>query len=114
MGKQRNYSKEHDEYMRQHKCCELCGTYKRLELHHVVPIVCGGSDRIENWIAICTTCHAKLTPKSELTKIGLAKAQSKSELRRFAYKLFKRMRDEYARNADEILDILFEELESVV
>lgn len=55
--------------------CELCGSTRELELHHVIPVVCGGSDSPENLILVCKKCHALLTPKSELTRIGLKKAK---------------------------------------
>lgn len=55
--------------------CELCGSTRELELHHVIPVVCGGSDSLENLILVCRKCHAILTPKSELTKIGLKNAK---------------------------------------
>lgn len=56
--------------------CELCGGLRGLDVHHIIPKVCGGSDRIDNLIVICSGCHGKLTPKSELTKIGLEKAKN--------------------------------------
>ena len=59
----------------ENKRCELCGGIRGLDVHHIIPKVCGGSDRIDNLIVICSGCHGKLTPKSELTKIGLERAE---------------------------------------
>ncbi len=55
--------------------CELCGNPRNLEVHHIIPVVCGGSDDINNLIVVCNICHAKLTPRKELTKIGLNNAR---------------------------------------
>lgn len=57
-----------------HSCCELCGDKRNLEVHHIIPVVCGGSDDVSNLVVVCGRCHARLTPKSELTKIGLRKS----------------------------------------
>lgn len=50
--------------------CELCGSKRGLELHHCIPCSLGG-DTEDNLILVCAGCHAKLTPKSALTKLGL-------------------------------------------
>lgn len=79
MAKRRSHSTEYMQIKRQLLenvgKCELCGSSRGLELHHIVPVVCGGSDSPENLILVCKKCHALLTPKSELTKIGLKKAK---------------------------------------
>lgn len=36
--------------------------------------MCGGSDDVSNLVVVCGRCHTRLTPKSELTKIGLRKS----------------------------------------
>lgn len=61
----------HKQYLQGHSQCELCGSPKSLELHHIVPRVFGGPDEVDNWIAICSICHTKLTPKRILTKRGI-------------------------------------------
>ena len=57
--------------------CEMCGSRRNLQLHHIIPMVCeNGSmdlDVEDNWICVCSSCHAKLTPKNLLTKYGLRK-----------------------------------------
>lgn len=79
MAKRRSHSTEYMQIKRQLLenvgKCELCGSSRGLELHHIVPVVCGGSDSPENLILVCKKCHALLTPKSELTRIGLKKAK---------------------------------------
>lgn len=53
--------------------CELCGSRRCLEAHHIIPVSVGGPDSIDNMIVVCGSCHAKLTPKSVLTKMALQK-----------------------------------------
>ena len=62
---------EQKKYMSNFSRCELCGSPKKLELHHIIPIVYGGPDIIDNWIAICYGCHAKLTPRNLLISKGI-------------------------------------------
>lgn len=57
--------------------CELCGSSRNLEAHHIIPIDCGGQDTENNLICVCHACHAKLTPHSELIKISLDKCKYK-------------------------------------
>lgn len=57
--------------------CELCGSKKNLELHHIIPLVCEPPkhpidlDTEDNWICVCGSCHSKLTPKNILVKYGM-------------------------------------------
>ena len=53
--------------MEQRKCCELCGSQRGLELHHIIPKSLGGTDELENLILICRKCHSLLTPRSILS-----------------------------------------------
>lgn len=50
--------------------CELCGSTRGLEAHHIIPVCAGGEDTEENLICVCNVCHGKLTPKSMLIKLG--------------------------------------------
>jgi hypothetical protein len=34
-----------------------CGSARHLEVHHRVPLVLGGSDDVENLLALCRGCH---------------------------------------------------------
>lgn len=49
-------------------CCEGCSTsapfmsdsgFPYLEVHHIVPLASGGSDRIRNALALCPNCHRR-------------------------------------------------------
>lgn len=42
------------------RTCEMCGSTsegKRLDVHHIVPIVSGGSNHQDNLLALCDACH---------------------------------------------------------
>lgn len=66
------------------KECELCGSKRGLEIHHIIPIslIPDGIDVDfeENLVCICRKCHAILTPKSLLTRIGLKKAIKRTKI----------------------------------
>ena len=68
--------------------CELCGSRRGLEAHHIIPVVCGGDDREENLICVCQCCHARLTPRNLLTSLGLKKLKAKNEKRDFKIMLY--------------------------
>ena len=55
--------------------CELCGSKRGLEAHHIVPLIFGGPDTEDNLLVVCCSCHAKLTPRKLLTKQGLKNAK---------------------------------------
>ena len=74
--------------LREHSCCELCGDQRNLEVHHIIPVCCGGSDNIDNLIVVCGCCHAKLTPKRELTKVGIDKVRVADVLHRMSYRFY--------------------------
>ena len=38
-------------------CCRVCGSTVTLEVHHVVPLVEGGSSRMDNLVLLCRACH---------------------------------------------------------
>ena len=40
--------------------CETCGMAGRFEIHHVVSLKDGGSNDLDNLIALCRTCHLKV------------------------------------------------------
>jgi len=37
--------------------CAKCGARKRVEVHHIKPVVYGGTDDLENLIPLCRKCH---------------------------------------------------------
>ena len=61
--------------------CELCGSSRSLEVHHIIPVVCGIDENDpDNMIVICSKCHALLTPKNILTKLGIRNRKEKNKL----------------------------------
>lgn len=61
--------------LRSHTECELCGSTRNLEAHHIIPIAVGGIDTEENILCVCKKCHTLLTPHSLLTKLGILKVR---------------------------------------
>lgn len=107
-GRKREISKSQLDKMKEEVGfrCELCGSWRGLDVHHIVPVVCGGSDSRDNLIVVCSGCHGKLTPKSELTKIGLEKARTKDYNARQAEKIYRRCEDILeAENELTVLDV---------
>lgn len=41
------------------KECGNCGSESGLQIHHIVPLSCGGSNKITNLARLCNECHAK-------------------------------------------------------
>lgn len=41
------------------KECGNCGSTDDLHIHHIVPLSCGGNNRITNLARLCTDCHSK-------------------------------------------------------
>ena len=64
------------EVMNNNTKCELCGSPRDLQAHHIIPVICGGPDTIENILCVCRKCHVLLTPTSLLTKIALSKSEA--------------------------------------
>lgn len=60
-------------YIEKHPQCEFCGKDAE-EVHHLTPVVVGGTDAEENLISLCQHCHfvihKRVTPISELIKLG--------------------------------------------
>lgn len=52
---------ERDNYICQH--CDTKKSKRELEVHHIIPRCKGGSDKLDNLITLCTTCHKKETKK---------------------------------------------------
>ena len=49
-------------FKRDNYTCQKCGSTKRLECHHKIPIVSGGSNELSNLITLCHNCHSKSHP----------------------------------------------------
>ena len=73
------------------KHCELCGSSRTLEAHHIVPLCCGGPDSLDNLIAVCGKCHAILSPRSVLTKMGIEQAKYGNSLNRMSMRFYERI-----------------------
>ena len=92
--------------------CELCGSKRGLEAHHIIPLVCGGNNEDYNLICVCQCCHARLTPRAYLTKIGRDKAFN-SQAEKIRHEFYERTH-ERAQNIDDIFDIFDEVIEEVM
>ncbi|HDR8155593.1 TPA: HNH endonuclease [Bacillus cereus] len=62
------------------KECANCGKTGELDIHHIVPLVKGGTNRISNFAVLCLECHGKIhgtnrVKNKELQKLGIKKAQ---------------------------------------
>ena len=46
--------------LKEHPVCQICGKEKATEIHHIVPLIDGGSFyRLDNLIALCHSCHVE-------------------------------------------------------
>lgn len=79
------------EYLESTDRCELCGSPKKLEIHHIIPLCAGGEDSLNNWICICGCCHSKLTPKSLLSKAGINRTKAQNVLIEIYNEFYKRI-----------------------
>ncbi len=52
------------------RCCCLCRRFRpiRLQVHHIVPRSEGGSDELDNLIALCLTCHTDVHTNAPFTR----------------------------------------------
>ena len=100
--------------------CELCGSWRDLQVHHIIPEAFGGPDIEENLIVVCGGCHGRLTPKGLLSSMGIEKHKSSpfSELR---IEFFKRLDEEMGDIEDPVklsvadaLDIFNETVDSFI
>ena len=40
--------------------CQLCGSYRHLQIHHVCPRSKGGDNSEDNLLTLCNDCHAEV------------------------------------------------------
>lgn len=79
--------------------CRLCGGKRKdpvLEVHHKIRRIDGGSDRPENLVTLCSTCHGLLHQgdiKTDFTKPKGYKAEALMSVMR--WELLRRLRAEY-------------------
>ena len=57
----REYVLERDNYK-----CSKCGSDNQLQMHHIVPLMLGGSNETENIITLCSKCHGNIHAKINL------------------------------------------------
>ena len=61
----RAWKKLRARFLLQHPLCELCRSEGRLtaaeEVHHVLPLANGGTNEEGNLMALCKSCHSKIT-----------------------------------------------------
>lgn len=60
--------------------CELCGSRRNLDVHHIIPVVYGGTDEEDNLIVVCKHCHGALTPQRTLTRKGIEDQQKRNQI----------------------------------
>lgn len=58
--------------------CLGCGRTKRLEVHHLIPIIYGGEDEFDNLITLCNKCHGMSEPRISIYEIKLLYPRFKS------------------------------------
>ena len=44
------------------RCCNCMAKIRRLDVHHVVPLCSGGTNRLTNLKAVCFMCHQSIHP----------------------------------------------------
>ena len=51
-------------YVKRHPLCEYCLKEGRItpveEVHHIVPLSCGGTNQFSNLRSLCKNCHTKI------------------------------------------------------
>ena len=56
-------------YIQSHPLCEQCEREGRLtpaeEVHHILPLADGGTHDVENLMALCKSCHSRITDRQE-------------------------------------------------
>ena len=61
----RAWKRIRDRYVTKHPLCEQClkeGRYKKTEeVHHILPLSRGGTHDETNLMALCKSCHSKIT-----------------------------------------------------
>ena len=59
------WRKIRNRFIKEHPLCEECLKQDRLtpskEVHHIVPLKNGGTNREDNLMALCKSCHSKIT-----------------------------------------------------
>ena len=48
--------------------CQLCGSYRHLQIHHIKPRSRGGDNSEANLLTLCSDCHAEVHNRNLLLK----------------------------------------------
>lgn len=60
----RAWKRIRDRYIASHPLCEKCLTEGRTapaeEVHHILPVSCGGNHSTSNLMSLCRSCHNKI------------------------------------------------------
>lgn len=61
----RSWKRIRDRYIKAHSLCEECQKQGKLtpaeEVHHILPLSRGGTNAVNNLMALCKPCHARIT-----------------------------------------------------
>lgn len=64
----RAWKRIRDRYIKAHPLCEECEKQGLIvpaeEVHHILPLSKGGSSYQDNLMALCKTCHSRITAES--------------------------------------------------
>lgn len=63
----RSWKRIRDRYITAHPLCEQCQKDRRItpaeEVHHIKPLSQGGTNDVDNLMALCTSCHSEITAR---------------------------------------------------
>ena len=61
----RAWKRVRDKFIKAHPLCEECKRAGKLtpaeEVHHILPLSCGGTNDVKNLMALCKACHSRIT-----------------------------------------------------
>ena len=61
----RAWKRIRDRFIKAHPLCEECKKAGKLtpaeEVHHVLPLSCGGTNDVHNLMSLCKECHSRIT-----------------------------------------------------
>lgn len=98
--------------------CELCGSRRDLQAHHIIPVSMlpdSLAETEDNLICVCKGCHAKLTPTALLTKIGIKRTQQKNTVANIEVaikrRIYELIRDKIEEYGSVCYDIFYEAID---
>lgn len=107
------------DYVAEHPVCELCGSKKGVECHHVLPMCMEmygvDFDVEDNYLTVCRKCHALLTPRPLLAKIGNARASWDGNVpMQIRWKFYNRIGELLDNDENVESDVLFDVFDAVI